>query len=89
MEDESSMEFKGKMKHIRSPFRLQYGDDQAQEWNGVLFTSESRISAGPRARFRYNRVMTNTVRNRLHDRFNITNCTHPTCLEQSKHGIER
>ena len=44
----------------------------------------SRISARARALFRFNRVMTNTVRNRLHDKFNITNCTHPTCLEQSK-----
>ena len=54
--------------------------------NGMAYylLHESRISARARARFRFNRVMTNTVRNRLHDRFNITNCTHPTSLEQSK-----
>ena len=54
--------------------------------NGMAYylLHESSICARARARFRFNRVMTNTVRNRLHDRFNITNCTHPTCLEQSK-----
>ena len=50
---------------------------------------DSRTVARARARFRFDRAMTNKVRSRLHDKNTSKDCTHPLCVEQSRRMDEQ
>ena len=54
--------------------------------NGMAYylTQDTREVARARARFRFNRAMTNKVRQRLHDKHNSKDCNHPLCIQESK-----
>ena len=52
-------------------------------------THDSRLVARARARFLFDRAMTNKVRSRLHDKNTCKDCTHPLCVEESRRMDEQ